>query len=172
MNNMPVYTPYIRNKSPEILIQEMDEYIIHKRYKWLYGDNVPVMVARALCMNLAIVSNFGSKPECLLIKPNDDQNVRKCVYIFKKGEHYDGIIPKPISHNENAAPDFTSLHWKTDGVCSYLNICTYLENSCVMTNNQPSMDIESSSMSLKQRHDNLYSFKKCLILGNATLRIW
>ena len=82
MNNMSVYTPYIRNESPEILIQEMDEYIIHKRYKSLYGDNVPIILARALCMNVAIVSNFGSQPECLLIKPTDDQNVCKCVYIF------------------------------------------------------------------------------------------
>ena len=179
MNNMSVHTPYIRNKSPEILIQEMDEYIIHKRYKSLYGDNVPIIVARALCMNLAIVSNFGSKPECLLIKPNDDQNVRKGVYIFKKGEHYDGIIPKPISHHENASPDFTSLHWKTDGVCSYLNICTYLENACVMTNKQPSMDIESPSMSLKQRHDksvflqDMLDFRECnpknLIVGHLNI---
>ena len=194
MNNMSVYTPYIRNKSPEILIQEMDEYIIlvltlyidvvlslsiHKRYKSLYGDSVPIIVARTLCMNLAIVSNFGSKPECLLIKPTDDQNVRKCVYIFKKGEHYDGIIPNSISHNENASPDFTSLHWKTDGVCSYLNICTYLENSCVMTNNQPPMDIENSSMSLKQRHDKsvflqeMFDFRECnpknLIVGHLNI---
>ena len=130
----------------------MDECIIHKRYKSLYGDNVPIIV----------VSNFGSKPECLQIKPTDDQNLRTCVYIFKKGDHYDGFIPKPISHNENASPDFTSLHWKTDGVCSYLNICTYLENSCLMTNNQPSMDIKNSSMSFKQRHDKSLFFQKML----------
>ena len=89
MNDMSVYTPYIRNESPKVLIQEMEEYIIHKRYKSLYGDNVPIIVSRALCMNVAIVSNFGSKPECLLIKPIDDQNVLKRVWIFKKGEHYD-----------------------------------------------------------------------------------
>ena len=84
MNNMSVYTPYIRNESPEILIQEMDEYIIHKRYKSLYGDNVPIIEARALCVNVAIVSNFGNKPERLRIKPTDDQNIRKCVYIYSR----------------------------------------------------------------------------------------
>ena len=179
MNNMSVYTPYIRNKSPEILIQEMDKYIIHKRYKSLYGDSVPIIMARALCMSLAIVSNFGNKPKCLLIKPTGDQNVRKCVYIFKKGEHYDGTIPKPNSHIENVSHDFTSLHWKTDGVCRYLNICTYLENSCFITNNQPSMDIENSSMSLKQRHDkyvflqDMLDFRECnpknLIVGHLNV---
>ena len=101
-----------------------------------------------------------------------------CIYIFTKGEHYDGIIPKPISHNENASPDFASLHWKTDGVCSYLNICTYLENSCVMTNNQPSMDIENSIMSLKQRHDKsvflqeMPDFRECNPKNMIVDEVW
>ena len=99
-----------------------------------------------------------------------------CIYIFKKGEHYDGIIPKPISHNENASPDFTSLQWKNDGVCSYSNICTFLENSRFVTYNQPSMDIENSSTPPKRLHDisvflqEMIGFRKCnpnnLIVGH------
>ena len=108
-------------------------------YTSLYGDIVPIIVARALCKNVILVWNFGCKPECLLIKPTNDQNVRKCIYIVKKCGHYDDIIQNSLntlnsksnSHKEN---DITSLRWQTDGVCSYLNICANLVNSCFMAN--------------------------------------
>ena len=75
----------------------MEDYIKFKHYDSLFGDMVPLILANGLRVNNVV-----------LISPMDAQNDHKfyckdqnvydaIIYIYEKGNHYDGI--EPISSN-------------------------------------------------------------------------
>ena len=88
-----LYTPYIEEKSVDILFSKMRKYIFDKCYKSVFGDIVVLIAATLLNVVISIIeteNNILSKME-VKNPNNDDWNN---VYVLKTAEHYDAIVCK------------------------------------------------------------------------------
>ena len=95
MNNTTVYLPAIDDNDIKRLKLEMDNYLDYKLYNSSFGDMVPLILAQILSMDLLIIveERHGFFLSC--VEPRNRRGeVQKCVFIYKRGDHYNGIVPK------------------------------------------------------------------------------
>ena len=96
--NLHNYLPNFENASHKVLFKNMEDYIQFKYYDSLFGGMVPLILANGLRVNIVILSSpmdaeNDHKVYC------EDQNVCDAtIYVYKKGDHYDGIEPTSSSN--------------------------------------------------------------------------
>ena len=88
-SNFKTYLPTIENNSFNVLESQMLDYIDRKVYNSSFGDIVPVICSKVLNIGLCIVSSRESRHRCEIVFYDDSQPI---IYLYKKNDHYDGIV--------------------------------------------------------------------------------
>ena len=93
ITNSKLYIPCVDGASEESLIRSMNSYVSDQIYNTLYGDMVPQIVARALRINIIIVSRIGRIQNVSILSTyiNYSSGTNKSVLVYKTGLHYDGL---------------------------------------------------------------------------------
>ena len=105
-NNAFRYLPAIEGFSHDLLKQQMKAYLIYKVYNSSFGDVVPLTIANILKVDVIVIYNTGNTYDChRLSYEGSYKDQGKAVFIYKSGEHYDGIelcISERSSSNSTA----------------------------------------------------------------------
>ena len=67
------------------------DYLCHKLYDTSYGDIIPNIMSNAILTNLLLIIEHEGSHSLQLIKCIDEY--RHTLLLYKRGEHYDAIIP-------------------------------------------------------------------------------
>ena len=84
------YAQFILSTEPLSLREQLNNYVDYKIYQSTFGDTVPLVIANALMIDLVIIERQGDEwsPRIIFGGNND---VKRCVYVYKNGEHYNGL---------------------------------------------------------------------------------
>ena len=74
----------------------MNQYVFHRIYNTPFGDQVPLVIANALHVNIGIISKCGNVYKTRVIHPNTSDDILGNVLISQFPDHNDGTILKSI----------------------------------------------------------------------------
>ena len=86
-----VYTGFTEGKDIGEMMNAFDDYALHKKYDTYLGDTVPLLCANALGINIIVLNDSRKDRLSKIIFTKKSSNV--CVFVYKRGDHYDGLIP-------------------------------------------------------------------------------
>ena len=102
--------PFIRSKySPQLKYEpETVNFLQQEVFDSASIDLIPIITANAQESNIGIITtDLHGKHSCRWIEC-DSGNVSNILYVFKQGDHYDGLIP--IGVNENGLSYMQTLN--------------------------------------------------------------
>lgn len=71
---------------------EMNNYLVNKRYKLLFCDALPNIIANVVSLDIVIISDEDDWfTYCRIQQANEREISSKVVLVYKKGLHYDGL---------------------------------------------------------------------------------
>ena len=74
---------------------------------------MPLVIANALGINIVIVSKIAAAYDTKLIMGRSNSHCDKTVlYLYKTGDHYDAIVPRPGACQNDAS--YSKLHVETE----------------------------------------------------------
>ena len=89
-SNIEKYKGFLEEYQKLKLIKHMKDYIYLKKYNTIFGDQVPLIIANALQLDIIIIeARENSWYPRIIAGPQGCSKTR--VYIYKCREHYDGI---------------------------------------------------------------------------------
>ena len=88
--NEKLYGDYI-DGGIQALRNGVTDYLCHKLYDTSYGDIIPNIMSNAIMTNLLLIIEHEGSHSLQLIKCIDEY--RHTLLLYKRGEHYDAIIP-------------------------------------------------------------------------------
>ena len=86
-----VYTAFTEGKDIGEMMSAFDDYALHKKYDTYLGDTVPLSCANALGINIIVLND--SRKDRLSKIIFTKKNSKVCVFVCKRDDHYDGLIP-------------------------------------------------------------------------------
>ena len=86
-----IYTAFTEGKDISELTTAFNDYTLYKMYDTYFGDIVPLLYANALGINIITLSD--SHMDCLPKIIFSKSKTKGCIFIYKRGDHYDGCIP-------------------------------------------------------------------------------
>ena len=76
-------------------------YTVNKKYNTRFGDVVPLLCTNALGFNIVILNDsYNVSPKVVFSKSES----QACVFIYKKGDHYDGLILMEHIYHDSREP--------------------------------------------------------------------
>lgn len=95
--NASDYLPFIEGMSHANLIRELDRYINSKISNTDFCDLIPQIVANALPTRLIIMEQSKETNDMSVLELKCKQDTDECIVLFKKGLHYDAIVPRTLN---------------------------------------------------------------------------
>ena len=84
-----IYAAFTEGKDISELTTAFNDYALYKKYDTYFGDVVPLLCANALGYHIITLSN----KDCLSKIIFSTSKTNGCIFIYKRGDHYDGFIP-------------------------------------------------------------------------------
>ena len=104
VENNHIYIVAADDMSNSNLQHRLEIYIKSTVYDTRFGDSVPVIIANALCVNIAVVSEIRAESRILNYRNFSLISYSNTIFVSKTGEHYDGMrVRKLASVNRNCA---------------------------------------------------------------------
>ena len=93
IKNRNQYIQFLQDVTPRSYVQLVKNYLFYKHYNNTFGDILPMIIANAYHINLAILDEYNDgtfrKVEVNAIKPSECT----LVYLHRFKDHYNGIAP-------------------------------------------------------------------------------
>ena len=87
--NIRLYRAFQSPTQASSLQAQLNDYMERKIYNTCFGDCVPLIIANMLHINIILIENIGLMYSPKIITGSG--NTHRYVYIYKRGEHYDGL---------------------------------------------------------------------------------
>ena len=87
--NIRLYRAFQSSTQASSLQAQVNDYVESKIYNTSLGDCAPLIIANMLHINIIIIENIGLMYSPKIITGSG--NTQRYVYIYKQGEHYDGL---------------------------------------------------------------------------------
>ena len=87
--NIRLYRAFQSSTQASSLQAQLNDHVERKIYNTRFGDCVPLIIANMLHINIIMIENIGLMYSPKIITGSG--NRQSYVYIYKRGEHYDGL---------------------------------------------------------------------------------
>ena len=95
------YAAFMKKNDISAMKTAFHNYTVNKTYNTRFGDVVPLLCANALGFNIVILNDsYNVSPKVVFSKSES----QACVFIYKKGDHYDGLIPMEHIYHDSREP--------------------------------------------------------------------
>ena len=95
------YAAFMKKNDISAMKTAFHNYTVNKKYNTRFGDVVPLLCANALRFNIVILNDsYNVSPKVVFSKSES----QACVFIYKKGDHYDGLIPMEHIYHDSREP--------------------------------------------------------------------
>ena len=95
------YAAFMKKNDISAMKTAFHNYTVNKKYNTRFGDVVPLLCANALGFNIVILNDsYNVSPKVVFSKSES----QACVFIYKKGDHYDGLIPMEHIYHDSREP--------------------------------------------------------------------